>query len=463
MSKILLIAPPYETLYGGSNIKKLQWGFIPYGIASIGGKLRSEGHKVRIVDVTWSLKNLYELKDIIRDESPDYMGVSVTTPQVVVSLEICKMAKRIKPDCTIIVGGPHASALPEEMLLNKDIDIVVYGEGEVTMSLIARGADLPLIKGVYYRDKGVIVKNEPQPLIEDLDSLPFPLYEQLPIERYGTPYMGRSVGIITGRGCPCNCTFCASKIMFGKKYRFRNVASILKEILWFKQKYGILIFSFWDDTFTINKKEVENLCVQLIENRVNIKWSCTTRVDAISRGLLGLMKKAGCFIVHLGIESGDEVVLNKTRKGITLRQAEAAVKCVRELQIEAYGYFILGLPYETKQTLRRTIEFAKKLKLDYAQFSLLTPLPGTEIWDLAKEGRILRLTTSDFARFNRYGKAVIELPGLTSEELNKYYKKAYIEFYFRWKYVLQVSRKINSLKSIIRYFKMLLNFLKFLF
>ena len=159
--------------------------------------------------------------------------------------------------------------------------------------------------------------------------------------------------------------------------------------------------------------------------------------------LLRIMKKAGCYVIHLGIESGDEFVLEKTRKGITIEQVENAVKLAQTLNMETYGYFILGLPYETRDTLDKTIKLAKKLKLDYAQFALLTPLPGTEIWELAKQGRVIKLSCSDLTKFSRYGKSIIELPNISNKTLNKYYRKAYFDFYFRWDYVIQTIKKIN--------------------
>lgn len=463
MSKVLLIAPPYGNLYGGANIKRLKWGFIPYGLASIGGKLRAEGHDVKIIDTTCSINNLSEIEQIIKKESPQYLGVSVTTPQVTSSLKICEITKKIKPDCITIVGGPHVSALPEEMVSDKNIDIAVVGEGEITMSEILKDKPLTAIRGIYYKKDNIVMKNPPQVLIDDLDALPFPLYEQLPIERYGTPYMGRSVGIISGRGCPFSCSFCASKVIFGKKCRFRSISSILEEITWFKKRYDIKSFSFWDDTFTMRNDRIKNLCEQLIANDFNIKWSCTTRVDSLSLELLRIMKKSGCCVIHIGIESGDEFVLEKIRKGIILEQVENAVKWAQDLGIETYGYFILGLPYETKATLAKTIEFAKKIKLDYAQFALLTPLPGTEIWELAKQGKVLKFSCSDLGEFSRYGKAIIELPTIPSNLLNKYYRKAYFDFYFRWDYVIQTIKKINSFKKVSMYYKMFLGFLEFLF
>jgi len=462
MSKVLLIAPNYEALYGRANIKKLRWGFIPYGLACIGGKLRSDEHNVKIIDTTCSISNWNEIEQVIKKESPDYLGVSITTPQAPGGLKICEITKRIKPDCITVIGGPHASALPEDMLLDKNVDIVVIGEGEITMSQIAKGISLTDIKGIYYKKGDCIIKNQPQELIDDLDRLPFPLYEQLPIERYGTPYMGRSIGIITGRGCPFSCSFCASKVIFGKRCRLRGIASILEEIAWFKNRYGIKSFSFWDDTFTIHKDRIKKLCEQLIADNFNIRWSCVTRVDRLSLDLLKIMKISGCSVIHLGIESGDEFILQKTQKKITLEQVENAVKWARSLHMETYGYFILGLPYETRSSLNKTIEFAKKLKLDYAQFALLTPLPGTEIWELAKEGKVLKFTCEDLNKFSRYGKAVIDLADISHELLNKYYRKAYLSFYFRPGYIWQTLKKINSLKKLFLYLKMSKGFLNFL-
>ena len=199
MKKVLLIAPPYGNLYGGANIKKMQWGFVPYGLCSVGGKLRSLGHQVRIIDATFQMNCQKEMEDIIKKEMPDYLGLTLTTPQVPAGLNICESVKKIDPGCIIVAGGAHPSALPEDLILDNNIDIVVIGEGEITMSQIVGGIDLSGIKGICYKENGTIKRTSPQLPIEDLDKLPFPLYEQLPIERYGTPYMGRSVGIITGR------------------------------------------------------------------------------------------------------------------------------------------------------------------------------------------------------------------------------------------------------------------------
>lgn len=463
MNKILLIAPPYGHLYGRANIRRLRWGFIPYGLASIAGKLNSEGHNVKIIDATCLVSNWSEIEKIIKNESPHYLGIGITTPQTTCGLKIAEITKKIKPDCITVVGGPHASALPEEMVSDKNIDIVVTGEGEITMSQVVKGVCLTDIKGIYYKKDNCIVKNHPQELIDNLDTLPLPLYEQLPIERYGTPYMGRSVGIITGRGCAFSCSFCASRVIFGNRCRFRSIGSILEEITWFKNRYDITTFSFWDDTFTIQKDRVEKLCEQLIVNGFNIRWSCTTRVDTLSLKLLRIMKKAGCYVIHLGIESGDEFVLEKTRKGITIEQVENAVKWAQTLNMETYGYFILGLPYESRDTLGKTIKLAKKLKLDYAQFALLTPLPGTEIWELAKQGKVIKFSCSDLTKFSRYGKAIIELPAIPSKVLNRYYRKAYFEFYFRWNYICRTLKKINSLQKLFIYIKMFLGFLNFIF
>lgn len=456
MTKIVLIAPPMEELYGKIKLRNFGWGLFPYGLASVAGFLKQKNHNIRLVDATYEFDNLGQLKKMILDENPEFVGISVTTPQVNESLGICRFVKENLPQTKTILGGPHPSALPEETVSTPVVDMVVFGEGEYTLQEILEGKDPKEIKGLCYKSNGEIKKNSARPLIDDLDSLPFPLYEQLPIDRYGLPYMGKSVGITTSRGCPYNCTFCASSVIHGHKCRFRSIGCVLEEISYLKEVFSVGTIVFCDDTFEADTDRAFEFCGKLIDRRMNIKWCCTSRANDLPDELLKVMKASGCKLIHIGIESGNQEILNKNRKGIDLEKAKDTVRRAKRLGFEVYGYFMLGLPFDTEQTIRETIRFSQGLGLDYAQFSMLTPFPGTDVWELMKKGKVLNYLGRDWADFRRYGKdTFIELEHVSRKKLQQYYKKSYLGFYLRPSYIWKNIKKIKSLSSFLKIIKML--------
>ncbi|MDO9066702.1 MAG: radical SAM protein, partial [Chloroflexota bacterium] len=306
------------------------------------------------------------------------------------------------------------------------------------------------------KSDGRIKKNPARPLIEDLDSLPMPLYEQLPMERYGLPHLGKSVGITTSRGCPYSCTFCASSVIHGRKSRFRSIGYILEEIAYLKKMFSVNTIIFCDDTFETDTDRIFELCNQLINRRLNIKWCCTCRANGLPEELLKIMKASGCRLIHIGIESGNQEILDKNSKGVNLRKVEETVRRAKRIGLELYGYFMVGLPYETEKTIRQTIKFSQGLDLDYAQFSMLTPLPGTDVWKMMKEGKVLSCQGQDWSDFKRHGRGIcIELQHVSHAKLKKYYRMAYSGFYLRPAYIWKNIKKIKSLSDFRRIIKLI--------
>jgi anaerobic magnesium-protoporphyrin IX monomethyl ester cyclase len=461
MAKVALIAPSYQGLYGKANIRNLRWGFVPYGLAIIGAVLKQRGHHVRIIDATCSVRSNADIESILLDERPDIVGITVTTPLVNESIRICRFVKARLPQARTVLGGPHPSALPDETALLPGVDIVVCGEGEHAMAETADGRPVAGIRGICYKTDSGIVRNPARPPIDDLDALPYPLYEQLPLKSYGVPYLEGAIGIVSSRGCPMSCVFCANKVV-APRYLARGIESVLGEIELLKRDFGVRRICFWDDAFNASMPRLTKMCEEMIRRQLAVEWSCMVIARNLPFDTLRLMRKAGCRIVHLGIESGDERILRSIGKPVDLGEARRITADAARAGIETYGYFMLGLPGETVDSLERTIALAESLPLDYAQFSLLTPLPGTKVWDMARTGTVIRNLARDWDDYRRYGRAVVELPGVGSEQLNAYYRRAYRGFYFRASYIMRRVGMAKSPGAMVRNIRMAAGLLRFI-
>lgn len=454
MAKAYLISPPYGEVYNIMNFKEV--GGVaqpPLGLAYVAGYLAGKGHDVKLFDGAFSRDILKDIKEHLLEFGSDMVGITATTPQITHVFRIAEFVKSVNPKIRVVVGGPHASALPKETAADKNIDIVVYGEGEITMSELLEGKPISGIKGICFRENGKIILNPPRPLIEDLDTVPFPLLDQLPLERYYNFFPEIGASVLSGRGCPYSCSFCASSLINQRRYRMRSPENFVNEIEWIYKKFGIRNFIFCDETFTANASRTVKICDMILERKLPVKWFCMTRANTLTKKLLEHMKKAGCYAVELGIESGDSGILKAAGKQITLEQVENAVKWARQTGIKAVGFFILGLPYETPQTLKRTLAFAKKLKLYYAQFSMLVPLPGTAVWDMVRDGKVLRCTATGWDHYTRYDRAIVESESLSAQDLTKYYRSALRSFYLDPAFIFCAVLNIRSLGELKAYWK----------
>jgi radical SAM superfamily enzyme YgiQ (UPF0313 family) len=255
--------------------------------------------------------------------------------------------------------------------------------------------------------------------------------------------------IITSRGCPYRCIFC-SKAVFGKKYRGNSPAYIVDEIRFLKERFGVKEIKFYDDVFTLDRKRVVAICMQLKEQGMDIPWTCETRVNLVDEELLRVMRDAGCYMIEYGVESGNQRILNNLKKDISLEQAIKAFKLTHETGIETVAYFMIGSPEETPETIKETIEFAKKLDPDFIQFSTTTPYPGTELYRLAVGEGYLPEKWDEYvyADLKSIGNAAFETKTMSRQELGEWNKKAYTSFYLRWSYVWKRLRKMNSLGEL---------------
>ncbi len=465
MSKVLLVMPPYSEIYGRINVKQMGFVLPSLGLAYIAGFLKSRGKDVELIDATFIEGGLSGLYEKIKRDQPGIIGFSVVTANMSSVARMSAQIKKISPKTLIVVGGFHPSALPAETINNyKAIDIAVIGEGEFTMLDLCDCDNLSGIKGICYRDEEGRVKiNEARPLIEDLDALPFALFENLPVDRYGYLSLGNALPVLSGRGCPYNCTFCSSNVINKRRCRFRSPAKFVDELEYLTSKFKIKKFVFCDESFTFNKQRIIKICEEIINRNLGISWSAMMRVDNLSAELLKMMKKAGCRMIEIGVESADKTVLEKTNKRISLEQVIEAVNLANKVKLEINAFFILGLPFETPESIAKTIEFSKRLKIDYAQFAMFIPLPGSAAWDLVNNGNGLRCTAKDWDDYARYKRPIVTSDALPGDMLYALHNKALRDFYFRPYILWRTLRKINSLERMKNLFNAglcMLNILK---
>ena len=471
--KILLILPP-ETHF----IREPPLVQPPLGLLYLASALEKEGHKVEILDcVVENWRRITRFKKFfhvgldwkaierrIQISKPDMVGIScLFTCQLNNALTVAKIAKEVV-DVPVVMGGAHPSALPKEILQDKNVDYVIIGEGEQSLIQLIRGEQASLIDGIGYRHGKEICVNQKTRYIKNLDELPFPARHLVPMKEYFKAQMTHAsyskrqpaTSMITSRGCPKNCIFCSIHAVWGYKWRARSPTNVVDEIETLVQSYGIQEIHFEDDNLTLNRERMNKICLEILNRKIDISWTTPNGVvvENLTPTLLALMKKSGCYALSLGIESGNEYILNRViKKGLKLQMVERVVKWAKETGIETYGFFVLGVPTETKGTIKDTIDFAKKLDLDLASFFVATPYPSTELYNLCKEkgylrwdGNPIRLTPSQ---------PVIETEMLKQKDLARLQKKAYIEFELHrlLKHPIRYFTRPRSLKRIVRNLK----------
>ncbi|UCD07269.1 MAG: cobalamin-dependent protein [Candidatus Aenigmatarchaeota archaeon] len=414
----------------------------PLGLALIASYLREYSknrHDVKLVDALSMNYTPGQFQNLIRNFNPDVVGISaISTSAIHDVYEYARLVKKVNPDITTFVGGHHVSFTAKESMEEcKDIDIIVYGEAEETfldlMNVMEDSKDLKNVLGIFYRNMGKIIGNPSRPLIDDLDSIPIPAYDQLPMNLYK---MGKEkyVAIITSRGCPFGCIFCSSSRLMGKRYRERSAKSIMKEIRLLKNKYGISHIEIIDDMFVLNTKRVKELHDMIKKEGIEVYWSCSSRVDIISRNpdVLKYLKGAGCHTIYVGAESGSNKSLDTINKGITLDQTRKAVRLIKRAGMGVFASFVLGIPGETRKDVEKTIDFAIELDPDWVQFTVCTPYPGTPLYEYAKGNQMLE--TDDWSKYTVLN-PVMKLPTMSQKELKKMLRRAYVRFYFRPKFI----------------------------
>jgi len=394
---VLLVYPPYNWRANP-----------PLGLAYIASHLRQVGASVRILDMTPSELAVKDVKAVVQETCPALVGISFMTTQVGSARALARAAKDASTGCKVVVGGPHASALPREVLEEEpSIDFAVVGEGELTTAELldavkACASDFGDVAGLCWRSPAGIVHNSPRGHIEDVDRLGMPAWDLLPVDRYGASTVGgdarsRTFAILSSRGCPNHCIFCDSHSVFGRTFRGRSAENVFNEIMFLHKRYGARQVDFVDDTVTIDRRRLSDLCDMLIRQGVPVKWMANARVDTMSRELAFKMKRAGCVRLDFGVESGSAELRRKLNKNITDEQIRNAHSWAREAGIIVTSFFIVGTPWETWKTVEATARLINELDVDYPGLSVATPFPGTAMYRIAVAKGLLEVT--DWERF----------------------------------------------------------------
>ncbi|HLD82416.1 MAG TPA: radical SAM protein [Candidatus Omnitrophota bacterium] len=470
--KIALINPPYLVIYKKLNIH--QEASIPLGLLYIAAVLEKAGYQVKVFDPNLHNLSLSELIGQIRLYEPELIGLTSVTPTFNAAQKISFELKRAFPGTPIVMGGPHVTSLPENSLnFTPEVDFVIAGEGELTIielvkALEEKKADFSAINGVGYRNNGKIILNPSRPVIEELDSLPYPAYHLLPIREYAPSVVyrirGKSTFIMSSRGCPAFCTFCANTVT-GRKLRVHSLDYFLGLLHHIIDVYGIRHFTIVDDNFIADPDRAREICKRIIKERLNITWFIFARTDHCQDlELLKIMRRAGCVYVQLGIESGNEEVLRQLGKNVSKEACVKAGMNCRQAGIDCMNSFMIGNPKDTKETVLETINFAIKLDSTMAGFNILIPYPGTAIFK--------KYYQEDFGHNNEWEKwnhITHDVPidyrhtTLTKRDLDSLRKLAICRYYLRPRQLFRILILFRSFPLFLKFIKSSWEHLLFLF
>ena len=471
--KILLLFPP-NTHRGEtashlvSNIESVY----PLGIGYIAAVLEKEGHDVHFLDCQFPWNNDEKILKTIQDKGIEVVGVGSSTPNSYQAYDLIRLVKKNFPDIHTIFGGPHVVAVGPIIFKEcPEVDYIVYGEGELIIKELVKaledGESVEEILGIAYKKGDEVKVNPRRPYIEDLDSLPYPAYHLAEMDKY-KPVGGMFrklpfANMITTRGCPYNCIFCC-KINWGRICRMRSVDNILGEIDLLVDKYKVKEIAFFDDTFTLKRDRVVEFCNKLMEKHPNLIWKCSSRVNHVDLDLLKLMRKAGCYSIGYGIESGDNQILKNIRKGITVELSRQAIAWTKQVGMETRGYYMLNNLGDTRETIEKTIQFSRELDTDFLDFEIVHPYPGSELWDvLPKMPEIKIINKEKWTDWNtQAGHYIMFLQNdLTEEYLKDAYRRANTGYYLRPMKMLKMAKIALSNKNMflasLRAFRNLIN------
>ena len=427
----------------------------PIGLTYIAAYIREkiEGLNVKIIDAPALGYNDQDIENVIKEFKPTIVGTTASTPMVTKAINYLKIAKKIDKKILTVIGGIHATVMPEDTLKNKAVDIVVRNEGEETFTeLINNINSYENIEGISYRKKGNIINNKNRKLIQDFNILPKPAWDLLPIDRYiYGPLKIKFINILTSKGCKGACNYCIhSKRLLGNNFRAKSPNKVVNEIIYLNKTYGIKYFRIVDDNFTYDKKRVMQFCRLINKKKLKIfiDFPNGTRADTVDYEMLKALKEAGCIMIAFGIESGNQGIVYKIGKGIHLDVVRKAVSDSKRAGINVAGFFMLGKLGENANTMQETINFAKELNCEHSSFSIATPYPGTIMWDVIKikKGRILFKSWDEYSIFN---KPTYELENVNKELINKYFKKANKDYYLRPLFILKLIKRILLPRNII--------------
>jgi len=423
--------------------------YVPIGLAYLAAVLEENGYDVTVIDCPAQDVDLKQLKTKLSSINPDVVGITSMTPTIQSALLSAAAAKEACPDAMVVLGGPHSTFM-DEQVLNEEaaVDVVVRGEGEETLleltQNVADTKSLNGIQGITFRKDNETVRTPTRQFIRNLDELPLPAYKHFDLEKYRL-FGRRMLPIMTSRGCPSQCSFCTTARMFGKGFRARSPTNIVDELEWLRDMHGADAFSFYDDTFTLDKKRALQICGEIREREIGLPWDCQTRVSVVSEEILSTMRKANCQQVFFGVESGCQKILDAVHKGTTVEQNERAIKLAKAAGLFVSVSVMIGYPGETKEMMQETVDLIRRAEPDDVYICVATPYPGTELrkvvegmgWDMS----------DDWGQYDTITPVFVN-PNLSAEEVRKFRTSFYNSFYSP-KYVLRHLFKTNFYSRVM--------------
>jgi radical SAM superfamily enzyme YgiQ (UPF0313 family) len=457
--KILLVNPPdtHKAIFPGASDLPLSHHDYspPLGLMYIRSYLTSNtDHEVRSYNFQIpDAPSVSDFENELREYRPDLVGITVYTRFWYDACQVASLVKEVLPGTLVVAGGPQVDVYPGETLSRSDFDLVVVGEGEITFSELVKclesGDDLKGLQGIWYKSEDGVLSNPPRPVERNPDRFPFPDRSDFNVtqHRVFTDRWSPAVVMLTSRGCPYRCTFCPNN---DRVYRTRRAEQVVDEMFQCKD-LGYRSVDFYDANFSQSKSHVESLCREMIERRVNMPWMCQCRVDSIDKELVQLLASAGCERMQIGVESGNQRILDRIKKRITIEQCRQAFDLAKQAGISTVGNFIIGFPGETLEEAKRTISFAFELDPDYAMFVPLFPITGSELYTEALEdpafgGDYLR----DFAANpTPYMPIRIWPTIMTQKQILSLVRWAYFKFYFRPRFIGRTLFRLTSVEDLI--------------
>ena len=438
--KVTFINPPQTN----SKYKFIGVVAPPLGMAYMAAVLEKNGIDVDMLDSSALNMNYDEIAEDIKKRNPDIVAISALTPTIGIALETAEVVKDTLPDTIVVLGGYHPTFNYKETLEDENVDIVIRGEGEYILldlvQTLEEGGNLNNVKGIVFEqendhgDNILVVTPDKEPIM-DLDELPFPALHLLPMENYKLLNITTNMAtMITTRGCPMQCSFCSSAAMHGNKIRKRSIKNIVDEMEYLVNECGINTIGFMDDTFTIIKSRVIELCDEIQRRNLEVWWGCTSRVDKIDDDLLQKMKDSGCITIFMGVESSDQTQLDLIGKDTTVDRIQEAFEASRKKGIRTIASVVLGMPGDTKANMKRTIKFVHRLKPNYVIYSLATPYPGTRFYKEAFEKNLIKI--KDWSKYTLIT-PILDTIDCSKDDLRKLQTKAFIRFYLRPHYIIK--------------------------
>lgn len=457
--RILLILPHFSEGRHYGSMSKVAPSLLPVSLVYLAGYMEKQGYTVRIFDGQVETMTDQTIRQAITDFRPDVLGITCMTPMVIETRKVAAVAKAVDPELMVVVGGIHPSILPDDMIRDENIDVIVRGEGEITFHELLQAwpdSDLKSIDGLTFRDNGQVVHTPDRALLDDLDVLPLPArhlvdyegYHQVPDAVFVEPLRE----ILTSRGCPFQCIFCSARFISGYKYRYHSPTRVLEEVDLLVNRYRARQIAVLDDNFVVDRQRTIDICEGLMRKGYHKKvvWTTAARADQVDFELMKLMKQAGFRLLSFGVETGSSRLLKMIKKGENMEQIRTAVEAAHRAGLKVRGTLILGLPTETREESLATIRWAQELRLDFAKFSLATPYPGTVLYDIANKQGLLSDDWSHFssmAGFAEYDPVFVP-EGRDPKEMAQLQKQAMREFYMRPRQVLNLLRNVTSWKDI---------------